>query len=484
MNNIRSRKNLIYRNWRYIFNGIAILYDTGVVFSCGFLTSIALNAHYHGQVLAAQPTFILVAYFWLILIGSSVLLGLYRVSFYIDANYQYIIAVKAYLISCAVIFSTFYIFRLVSIPRSFTLLFLFLLPILFFVARNILMNINLMLRKRGLGIHNVLMIIDEHAQEEDYYQFGWLHDLGYNVHGLIAGSLNSPPQDTDIPVYPLEKLSEVVEKYEIDRIFIPTTHFVIENLTDIINICADHSVKLKILAPRAIHLLQLAHIYDIAGFTLYTPPQPGLTLFNKILKRSVDLLGSVLLLTLLSPVFLLTAVIIYLESGRPVIYKQARSAVKNGKIFNFYKFRSMIQNADELKTYLQHKNESTGALFKMKDDPRITRFGRLIRRTSIDELPQLFNVLKGDMSLVGPRPLPVGDLEAVELGDDFWQAVKDRASVKPGVTGLWQISGRSDIMFDEMVLLDLYYVEYQSLLFDLELLVETIPTIMFSKGAY
>jgi lipopolysaccharide/colanic/teichoic acid biosynthesis glycosyltransferase len=144
----------------------------------------------------------------------------------------------------------------------------------------------------------------------------------------------------------------------------------------------------------------------------------------------------------------------------------------------------MVKNADALKADLRQHNESDGALFKMRKDPRITRVGRFIRRYSIDELPQLLNVLKGDMSLVGPRPLPVGDFELVKEGDEFWSSIKDRDKIKPGMTGLWQISGRSNIGFKEMVLLDLYYVENHSLLFDLEILFATIPVVLFGKGAY
>ena len=144
----------------------------------------------------------------------------------------------------------------------------------------------------------------------------------------------------------------------------------------------------------------------------------------------------------------------------------------------------MIKNADELKDSLYNNNETDGALFKMKNDPRRTKVGRIIRRFSIDELPQLLNVLKGDMSLVGPRPLPIKDFDKVKEEPEFWEAIKDREKLKPGITGLWQISGRSHVGFREMVLLDLYYTENQSMLFDLEIMFATIPVVLFGKGAY
>ena len=228
----------------------------------------------------------------------------------------------------------------------------------------------------------------------------------------------------------------------------------------------------------------MARVYDIAGITLYSPPRRKIEFVKRVSKRLFDLIGSSLLIILFSPIFLLTALAIYLESGRPIFYIRKRSAVKGAQEFNFIKFRSMVKQADEIKETLMDQNEASGALFKMKNDPRRTRIGRIIRKISIDELPQLFNVFMGDMSLVGPRPLPIEDCENSGMDDKFWEAIKDRANVKPGITGLWQISGRSDISFDEMVLLDLYYIEHQSLLFDMEILFETIPAVMFGRGAY
>jgi lipopolysaccharide/colanic/teichoic acid biosynthesis glycosyltransferase len=245
-----------------------------------------------------------------------------------------------------------------------------------------------------------------------------------------------------------------------------------------------NNVKLKIVSPHAEDLLKVTRIYDIAGITIAKPVRTKIRFTKSLIKRIFDIIASSIIILLLSPVFIITIVAIILESGFPIYFLQRRGSIKGGEEFDFIKFRSMVTNAEQIKQELMDKNESDGALFKMKNDPRVTSVGKIIRKLSIDELPQLFNVLKGDMSLVGPRPLPLIDFEKANESDEFWDVIKERGSVKSGMTGLWQISGRSEIKFKDMILLDLYYVENQSLLFDLEILFETIPVVFFGRGAY
>ncbi|WP_273833218.1 sugar transferase [Guptibacillus sedimenti] len=197
-----------------------------------------------------------------------------------------------------------------------------------------------------------------------------------------------------------------------------------------------------------------------------------------ILKRLVDILGAASGILLLAPIYIIVAMLIKVEDSQgPVLFKQKRIG-KNGKEFNMYKFRSMVSNAEELLIDLLEQNESTGAMFKMKKDPRITKVGRFIRKTSIDELPQLWNVLKGEMSLVGPRPpLPREVAQYTEYD-------RNRLLVVPGCTGLWQVSGRSDIGFQEMVELDLLYIKNRSLYFDIKIMFKTIGVLAGSKGAF
>lgn len=195
-------------------------------------------------------------------------------------------------------------------------------------------------------------------------------------------------------------------------------------------------------------------------------------------KRLFDIVGSVIGLILLIPLFIIVAGLILIEDRKgPIFFRQIRIG-KDGKEFEMYKFRSMVTNAEDLLESLIECNETSGAMFKMKHDPRITKVGRFIRKTSIDELPQLWNVLKGEMSLVGPRPPLPREVKGYTPYD------YQRLLVVPGCTGLWQVSGRSNLGFDEMVELDLKYINNRSMLFDIFLVLKTFKVIFFNKDAY
>ncbi|GGZ99827.1 multidrug MFS transporter [Arenicella chitinivorans] len=199
---------------------------------------------------------------------------------------------------------------------------------------------------------------------------------------------------------------------------------------------------------------------------------------HMLMKRSLDVLVAGLALCLLSPLLLLVGVAIKLESKGPVFFKQQRVGV-NGTGFTMFKFRSMVVDAEARRTAIEHANEmQNGVLFKMKRDPRITRVGALIRKASIDELPQLINVIKGDMSLVGPRPPLASEVAQYSRTD------RVRLMVLPGITCIWQVCGRSDIPFEQQVELDLQYIESQSIWVDIMLLIKTIPAVLTARGAY
>lgn len=196
------------------------------------------------------------------------------------------------------------------------------------------------------------------------------------------------------------------------------------------------------------------------------------------IKRVMDILGAGFGLLLLSPLLLAVALAIVIEDGRPFLFRQQRVGL-NGRVFPFYKFRSMYRNAEAIRQELLASNESAdGVIFKMKQDPRVTRVGRFIRRFSIDELPQLFNVITGDLALVGPRPPLPAEVAEYTLED------RKRLHVKPGLTCFWQIQGRSEIPFKDQVRLDLQYIQSQSIITDIWILLKTIPAVLTGKGAY
>jgi lipopolysaccharide/colanic/teichoic acid biosynthesis glycosyltransferase len=201
-----------------------------------------------------------------------------------------------------------------------------------------------------------------------------------------------------------------------------------------------------------------------------------------VIKRGIDALASLALITLLLPVFILIAAMVRLTSRGPVFYCSRRVG-KGGRYFMFWKFRSMYVGGPR-RNDLAIANEKTGHIFKMRQDPRVTPVGRILRRLSLDELPQLFNVLAGDMSLVGPRPLPAEDLDPDGMSRKFTDWATQRSLVRPGITGIWQIRGRSELPFNSMMELDVEYIRNWSLGLDLEILWKTPRAILFGEGAY
>jgi exopolysaccharide biosynthesis polyprenyl glycosylphosphotransferase len=213
---------------------------------------------------------------------------------------------------------------------------------------------------------------------------------------------------------------------------------------------------------------------DSSVISFYTGGMHGWSVW---VKRIMDFSLSYVLLVLLSPLFVITSLLIKVTSAGPVFFVQERVGL-NKRRFRLYKFRTMIADAEQNLAEVENLNEVSGPVFKIKNDPRITPVGKIIRRTSIDELPQLFNVLKGDMSLVGPRPLPVRDVNGF---DQDWQ--RRRFSVRPGITCLWQVNGRVELPFEKMMTLDMEYIDQWSLWLDLTILAKTVPAVMKGTGA-
>lgn len=471
-------KRVIKRNWKILFIFFSQIADVLAIAA----TRTIVKFLFAGHVEFDDPRFFfpLVSFTVVYLIVGS-MFGLYRGSYHLGMRLQNFIMFRAYLVS-VLIANTIILFSELFYHRMSLAAFFIGLPIVLFLVRLMMTRLNLYFQTLGYGIHETLIVGHNGEFGKLFSRFSVFPELGYNVRGYVSDNGDIP--DLQFPQYHLDQVADVVRRFHIDRIFVTADMFRSGGMKNVERLSVEHGIKVKIISNETENVLNLARIYDIAGITLVFPPRYRVNTIKAVVKRAFDIIGATIILLLLSPIFVVTAAAILIESGRPVFFLQKRSSHKSAEPFNFIKFRSMVTNAEQLKEELLEHNESDGALFKMKNDPRVTKVGRIIRKLSIDELPQLFNVIKGDMSLVGPRPLPPSDFDKADESAEFWEAIKERSSVKPGMTGLWQVSGRSNIKFREMILLDLYYVENHSLLFDLEILFETVPVVLFGKGAY
>jgi exopolysaccharide biosynthesis polyprenyl glycosylphosphotransferase len=275
----------------------------------------------------------------------------------------------------------------------------------------------------------------------------------------------------------LLELREVIESARVDEVIIADPDFPQEQAVELVDLCHRHGVRVRIAPSTMEILIQRAEFVPGQSVPLFELGPPVFEGIDFALKRTFDVVGSLLLLALLSPLLSTIALAVRLTSRGPVLYRSMRPGI--GQLpFACLKFRTMYVDAEHRQADLERLNEASGALFKIRDDPRLTPVGRLLRRFSLDELPQLINVLRGEMSLVGPRPLPERDYELLE----DWH--RKRYLVLPGITGLWQVSGRSELDFDDLVHLDFIYLERWSLALDIAILFKTVPAVLMQRGAY
>jgi exopolysaccharide biosynthesis polyprenyl glycosylphosphotransferase len=335
------------------------------------------------------------------------------------------------------------------------------------------------LHRQGLGLKNALIIGTGEIAQALAAKMLQDKGLGYRLVGFLGD--DSPETRMDYQgVKVLGELSlvkKIVAGHNIKEVLITSLQLPAEKILDIITECERLGVEFKIIPGMLELIASRVDIDELAGIPLLTVSEIRLQGFNAALKRTADILLSGAGLLVFSPLLLTFAVLVKTTSRGPVFFRQERVGL-DGEPFFMYKFRSMIVDADKLFPALEPLSEVDGYLFKMRHDPRITSLGKFMRRFSIDELPQLLNVFLGQMSLVGPRPpLP---REVVKYNP--WH--KKRLRVRPGITGPWQVSGRSLLPFEDMVRLDIYYIENWSLWMDFKILLRTIPVVLFGSGAY
>ncbi len=335
------------------------------------------------------------------------------------------------------------------------------------------------LRRRGIGVAHVLIVGAGELGRTVMRNIVARPELGYHCIGFVDD--DDVRGQTDIGRFPaLGKVSEVenlITMNRIDEVIVTLPWSVQPKIVEVVNLLHHHRVRVRVVPSLLQINLSKIDVDDLGGIPLIGVRQPTFSPVNDAIQRAFDLVVAIPIALLSLPVVLVAALAIRLDSPGNPIFSQRRAG-KNGRPFKFYKLRSMVEDAEQQRGGLLDRNEADGPLFKIKNDPRTTRVGRIIRKLSLDELPQFWNVLKGDMRVVGPRPALLS--EVAHYND--WQ--RERLRVKPGITGLWQISGRSELTFDEMCLLDVYYIENWSLVMDLKVALKTVPYLLSARGAY
>jgi exopolysaccharide biosynthesis polyprenyl glycosylphosphotransferase len=352
--------------------------------------------------------------------------------------------------------------------------------VLLSAARLVRRIVQARLRSRGIGVQRAVIVGSGDVGRAVLRSMLVRKELGYHV----VGVLDDDPDRGNVDLGRvrglgnLDNMARVLHDEAVDLVVITLPWRYHEKIVSLIQQCQKYRVEVSVVPDLFQLNMRQVMVENVDGIPLLRVnghvPLKG---SNRLLKRALDMALIILFLPLIIPLFALVALAIRLEGDGPIFYKAQRVG-ENGHLFNMIKFRSMIPNADQMRDELVRSHELDPRHPKIKDDPRITNVGRFIRRTSIDELPNLFNVLLGHMSLVGPRPPTPDEVSLYEP----WHM--QRLAVKPGMTGLWQVSGRSDIPFDEMCLLDIYYIENWSMFLDARILMMTIPRVLMRHGAY
>ncbi len=332
---------------------------------------------------------------------------------------------------------------------------------------------------RGLGRERVLVLGGTGLGELVMQTLTASPGVGYTLTGYLSDQpiIEHPRARVFQYLGNLDDLEDVVDQHQIQQVIIALPFWEHGRLPELVGRCQQLQVEYQIVPDIYQLSFDRVDIMQLSGIPLLQPKETNLVGLNLVIKRAVDIGAVLLTLPITLPLAAVIALLIWLDSGRPVIFRQQRVG-KHGQVFTCYKFRTMIPDAEQRRHELQAHNEADGPLFKIRDDPRVTRFGRWLRRTSLDELPQLYNVLRGDMSLIGPRPALPEEVARYEP----WH--RRRLEVLPGLACLPQALGRSEIPFDEQVRLDIYYVENWSLSLDMRILIMVIPAILSGRGAW
>lgn len=387
--------------------------------------------------------------------------------------YEVWITLKVSFFSFLTLFALLYLFKGHFVSRPFVLLFIFNFFVFISIEKLVIRFIALQVRKRGLNFRNLLIVGNGVRAIEISEIFNKNPHWGFKILGFISDG-----HKTSVPVLgEIRDLENIFKKYVVDDVIFAVSRSRLEELEDIFMLCQELGINTRVALNIFPKFNSRMHLEEVSGVPLLTFTRIPTDVFGLFLKRLIDIILGILLFILLFPLMVLISILIKIDSNGPVLFKQIRLGL-NGRKFILYKFRTMFEGAENLRQEVSHLNVMDGPVFKAPKDPRLTRFGKILRKFSLDELPQLYNVIKGEMSLVGPRPLIPEEIEKFQR----WQ--KRRLSMKPGLTCLWQISGRSKLDFETWMKLDLEYIDNWSLKKDFIILLKTIPAVLTGKGAH
>ena len=435
------------------------------------------------QPLAAEmhiDLLVLVIPVWVFFLGQQQTYDLPRQN---RTDLLFIKIVRAVAISTLALLALFFVLGLSEgISRSLIVAFAAMSCVTVFVSRRAMIAVIRRMRKKGLDAHNIVVIGTPEEARPFIEKLDEHEDWGFRIMGVILPDdekdLGPIPDTVKVPALgKLKDINQILEKHPVHQVFLTGRAWDKESLYTIADSCEELGVEFSMDANFLGLRVAKAELNDIEGWSVLSFTSTPSSAEAMIIKRVMDFLGAGIGLVLLSPLLILTTILIKLEDPKgPIFFGQERSGLY-GRTIKMWKFRSMVSNAEELREKLEAQNEMDGPVFKIKNDPRITRIGRFIRKTSIDELPQLWNVFVGDMSLVGPRPPIPAEVEKYER----WQM--RRLSMRPGITCIWQVSGRNNIDFDTWMKLDLQYIDNWTLFLDVKLLLKTIPVVLLRQGA-
>ncbi len=477
--------------YRRQFNFVCALADV-LALASAFLLAFWMRRDIVPRVfsaLSSRPMFPLQDYFPVFLLCSLVSLGAliavkaYKQSPAVPLSSMFFLNVRAVLSALLVTLALAYLLKMTFLSRLFLILFVASFLVLSTILKH---GVAVWFRKgmaRGKYL-KVVFLVGANSQARALAA-RLLHrpELGIRIRGFLSHQT----EDTDASIRAMEELgmehlgnlsslSALLEREVVDGVIFCVGAGRLASMEELFLMCEDLGIDTLMAANLFPHLIAQVHLERLEELPLLrftTVPHDQIALF---LKRAFDLSVSFAALALLSPLMALISLLVKTTSPGPVLFKQERVGL-NGRRFLCLKFRTMVQNAEELKGDLEHLNEVSGPVFKIRNDPRVTPIGRVLRKISLDELPQLWNVLLGEMSLVGPRPPIPGEVEKYQR----WQ--RRRLSMRPGITCLWQISGRSELDFDTWMKLDLQYIDHWSLALDFIILIKTVPAVLSARGA-